>query len=335
MRLLAAAALLLPFPAVAQHVDVAIDEGLAEEAGLDPVQLEADLDAELRSVLHLDALSTYLTSMAGASFLATKGMGTDYASNVETFVVGGSVGTGIDDGGFRFGRGGQDLPPFGYAFQATAMAGLNLGVLAGGEGFLTRVTLYGHGMALGTSGEVFAGSLSNAGGHVQVKIVRPRGDVVARWGGLDVTSGFERSRYEMDLTHPLPVDVPGTDGRVSWDGQGTLTLTATTDSVPIELSTNVRILFLTLFGGGGVDLVRGAADGTIALSGDVVADVDGRETRIGSASVTWTERGVPASVHPRLFAGAQVNVLPVKLYAMLNAGVARGVGGHVGLRIAK
>ncbi len=328
------AALLLPLPALAQEVEIRIDEALARKAGLDAAEVRADLDDELRSTLHLDALSTYLDSLANAALLATKGMGVDYATEIEAFVIGGSVGTGIDDGGFRFGRGDETLPAFGYAFQVAVMAGLNLGVLSHGEGVLSRVVVYGHGMALDTSVDVFDGSLHSVGGHVQIALVKPRGDAAASWGGLALTTGFERSHYELGLTRALPVPVPGTGGLASWDGLGEFTLGTTTDSVPVELSTHVRLLVLTVFGGAGVDMVDGGADASIRLSGDVTADVGGRETRIGTASVRYAAHGEPVTVFPRVFAGAQVHLLPVKVYAQLNAGLERGVGGHMGVRLA-
>ncbi|MBN1336425.1 MAG: hypothetical protein JXB39_10735 [Deltaproteobacteria bacterium] len=329
------AACLVPLPALAQQVHVTIDEELARQAGLDPSELEIDLDGELHDVLHLDDLSAFLDAQANASTLAVRGMGVDYASNVEWGVIGGSLGTGIDAGGFRFDRGGPSLPEYGYAFQATAMAGINLGVWTGGEGFLSRVVLYGNGMALGTSGEIFDGSLVNVGGHVQLKVVEPKGEGVVTWGGLDLTSGFERSRYEARLRHPLPVEIPGTDGRASWDGTGTLTLGAATNAVPVEISTNARLLLFTIFGGGGLDLVTGTADGAIDLSGDVTAEVDGQPMRIGTASVTYADQGEPVEVFPRVFAGLQVNVLPVKVVAQLHAGLNHGVAGSVGLRLAR
>ncbi|MEN0063446.1 MAG: hypothetical protein AAGA48_14945 [Myxococcota bacterium] len=103
--------------------------------------------------------------------------------------------------------------------------------------------------------------------------------------------------------------------------------------MPLELSTNVRVLILTLYGGVGVDLNEGSADTTAELAGEVDYTQDGETVSLGEARVTITEDAVGQGIPVRAFAGVQINIFPVKLYGHLNAGTNSSFGGHVGVRL--
>jgi hypothetical protein len=318
--------------ASAQQIHVALDEDKAAQVGLDASELEADLSSTISDELKLGDQTVYLQQMAQAAILSSKGMGADYASNPQRFVLGGSVGSAVNSSGARFGKGQDTLPEGGFAFQVTAMAGLNLGALAKEESFLRRLTVYGNGMYLDTQGDPFSGELVNYGGHLQIKLVKRREEAIAEWGGLDLTTGFEASDYKLSLSHGLPIG----EGDLEWDATGTYTIHSSTMSVPVELSTNIRVAFFGLYGGLAYDVWQsGNATSTISMTGPVMAKVQGQRTKLGSAEVSMGQAGaVPEIPLPRAFVGTQLNIFVVKVYGHVNLAFDQGFGGHAGVRIA-
>lgn len=332
-----AAGLLLGTPARAQQITVDIDEDLAEELGLDPDTLSSAMTDTIGADLNLADASGFLESMADAAVISSKGMGVDYASNPNRFVAGVSIGSGVDSGGARFGKGGRELPEYGFSFQVSAMAGVNLGLLSKkdpGEGFLSRFLLYANGMALNTSGEYFDGSLENVGAHMQVRLFKPRSLAVVKWGGIALTGGYELSNYHLLLTKDLPLTTSADGADLTWKAQGTYTVDAASTSIPVELSTNFRVLFITAFAGGGVDLTDGAADSQIKLAGDIDGSVGNQTATLGKVNVRWNGHGMATEMVPRFFGGVQFNALMAKVYGQVNVGLNNSFGGHAGVRVA-
>ena len=321
-------------PALAQSVTVVVNDGVAQHYHLDADAIDQGLTSLLEQDLHLVDLNSFLVAMANADMLSTKGMGADYASNVRRLVVGGGVGTAVNSAGIRLGKGGKEIPDFGFAFQATAMAGVNLGFLLHDEIFFDRMILYVNGMKAETSYEHFDGWMENAGVHLQCKVLRGINARVVRWGGLDVTTGWEWSGYHMGLSRSLPLTGKVDDMRVSWDAKGTYTLDTTGSSIPIEVSTNARVLMLTGFAGLGVDVNDALGKSLMKLSGDVTGTLYGTDMALAKALVQKHGHGRADVVVGRIFVGAQVNAWMVKLYGQANWGLNGGFGGHTGVRVA-
>ena len=160
--------------ALAQQVVVEMDQEKADAAGIDPSAFEAEFSAAVEDELRLGDQSEYLGQMAQAAVLSSKGMGADYATNPQRLVIGGGFGSAVSAAGFRFGRGDGTLPQGGFAFQVSALAGLNLGVLAEDDSPARRFLVYGNGMMLETNNEPFEGELLNYGGHLQIKLLKKR-----------------------------------------------------------------------------------------------------------------------------------------------------------------
>jgi hypothetical protein len=326
--------LLSQVASAATGMNITIDEGLATQMGLDPGSLEASLGGSIEDELHLGDAQAFLGAMADAQALATKGMGVDYASNFDKLMVGWSVGSGVSAGGATFDRGGQELPDYGFSFQMAGTLGLNLGVLTGGEGFLSRVVLFGHGMTLDSAGDAFGASMLNYGGHLQLRLIKPKDAEVLAWGGLAVTAGFEHAEYRLALQQALPIGAPGSGLDMTWDATGDYVVTAWSDSVPFEVSTSLRVLVATVFVGAGMDYNTGLATTAMELDGDIELAANGETVTIGHATVSRIDNGQPGPSYPRVFGGAQLNIFMVKVYGQVNAGLDEGFGGHVGLRFA-
>jgi len=319
--------------AAAQEWRINIQEDAAQQLGLDPVALENELKTSFNDELKVLDQTAFLEDMAAASVMAVKGMGADYGTNPQRLVLGYSVGSAATGAGFTFGRGDQALPTSGFAFQMAALAGVNLGVLADEESQLRRITLYANGMVADTRPEPFEASTYHVAAHGQLKLIRPGGENQGgpvEWGGLDLTSGIEITSSRLTLVSGFPLEHNG----IRWDAVGSYEVETNATSIPVELSTNLRVLVLTVFAGAAVDLTQSAtADSTISLGG-AMRSTGPVEVDIGSAQLTLTDRGSAGAYTPRAFAGAQLNLVMFKVYGHLNAAVDGTVGGHVGLRMA-
>lgn len=320
----------------------------AQSAGLDEAALESSLNGAIGEALKLgtqDQHDAFIDSMIEAAAISARGLGVDYASNIEKVVVGGAVGSGVHESGFTFGRGKDLLPKGGFGAQISLMTGVNLGM--GGEEHKAadRFRLYVNGLAMRLpSDRNFGGQMANAGAHLQIKLIEGNyGAKVVESGGLDLTSGFEYSAYSFDLRETLPIEAPlgGNSGSVTWNADGSYNINSDVMAVPIELSTNLRIFVVSLYLGGGYDvnvMATGTSGAALAgpLSGRVLApDGSTYDGDVGDASITAQANGQGGPGAMRIFAGAQLNVLMFKGFAHLNVEPLNGaIGGHVGARVA-
>lgn len=344
------AALLLPSAAGAQTLELTLNQQ-AVDAGLDEQAIEQSLNSAIGEALKLgsqDQHDQFIDSMVEAAAISAKGMGVDYASNIEKVVVGGSISSGVHEAGFSFNRGGDLLPKGGFGAQISLMAGINVGM--GGKGddrnALDRVRLYVNGMAMRLpSDRSFGGQMANLGGHLQLKLVEGNPEAkILQWGGLDLTSGFEYSAYSFDLRKEVPIDAPlgGGSGSATWNATGTYNINSDVMSVPLELSTNLRVLVFTTYLGGALDYNMGTGSSVADMAGPIDGRVlapDGStfDGNLGSARVTANAFGESIPTTFRMFLGAQVNVMVLKAFGHLNVSPqpdAMAVGGHVGFRVA-
>lgn len=318
--------------ALAQQVTVVIDPDLAAKYGIDAEAVRTEAATMVNDQLRLPSQQTFLEEMAAANAMSSKGMGVDYASNPQRFVVGGSFGSSVNGVGASFLRGDGTLPNGGFAVQLSMMAGLNLGFASPDDSFLRRFVLTANGMALKGASGPFDASMNNFGAHLQLKLVRPPHKGVVEWGGLDLTAGYEMSHYHMILTKTLPLNA----SELTWAATGTFQVDTTSSTVPLELSTNLRLLVFTAFGGVGMDL-RGVSSATtdLRLGGPLTVAVQGKKEELGTIDASLQSSGEASSYAPRVFGGVQINILPVKIYGQVNWGLLENsFGGHLGLRVA-
>jgi len=321
--------------ALAQSIDVTLDPTWSQSLGLSEQEMENAFSAAAGADLRLDDQAQYITSMARAAALSARGLGVDYASNPQRFVVGGGFGTAVSGAGAQFGRGDALLPEGGFAFQVAAMAGLNLGVFASEESFARRFVLYANGMALSTNGDPLSGDLQNLGAHLQVQLVRPKGTgKPVEWGGMALTGGWEQTSYTTALSADIPQSVQQDGYQIDWDATGSYTIEAETESFPIELSTNLRILLLNVYGGAALDIASASASSVIKLEGPLSVQLDGSGEPIGSATIELGDNAGFEAYVPRVFVGSQVEILVIKIYGHLNVGLDDSFGGHLGARVA-
>ena len=315
--------------------DVTGGYGLLDEAALE--QAVNDNVGDLLKVADQDA---FTSSMAEAASMSVKGLGVDYASNIQKFVVGGAISSGVHAAGLSFKKGTDVLPSGGFAGQLSLMAGVNLGLGGKEKGFFDRFRLYGNGLALRfPSGREFGGNMANVGAHLQVKIIGGIDAKVTEWGGIDVTSGFDYTTYTLALRSELPLPAPVEGGDLTWNATGSYDLTTTATSIPIEVSTNVRVAILTAYLGGAYDLNMASTSSQASLAGPVNATIESdavsiNDENIGEASLSLAGSGVADPQAMRVFLGIQGSVLMIKGFAHLNVGFNGAIGGQLGVRVA-
>jgi len=129
---------------------------------------------------------------------------------------------------------------------------------------------------------------------------------------------------------PIYTTVDGT--KIRWDATGSYEIDARTGGVPLEMSTAVRVLVITVFAGAGYDFVTATADRTAALEGPVEATRAGDDASLGTATLSLEGEAEGDRQLFRGFGGAEVGLWVVKLYGQLNIANNDTVGGHVGLR---
>jgi hypothetical protein len=314
---------------------------LAAALGIELASIETQLAAELETAFNVLEPGEYVRALADAQAFSNKGLGVDYASNPTLFVAGvaGNFAMALGDEGL--GERYEERPVIGAAPNVSVMAGLNLGII--GADWLT---LYGNFFAQDAKIKEMSGALFNYGVHAQIKFFRPEGDaaeLLFQWGGFDLTTGFAYSRLALELEKTLdtPVPLSGADPSVSAEanfaGTGTFNITTTAMTVPIELTTNIRFLYLlSLFVGVGYDVQLGNGEMEVDLDGNLSAQnpLDSSAIDLGTATVQVTEESKPSPGQLRLLAGLQVNVSMVKVFVQVNAIPDSAVSAGAGVRLA-
>jgi len=178
------------------------------------------------------------------------------------------------------------------------------------------------------------GSYHNWGLHAQIRLFGPSRKSSAvkflvRWGGIAITSGADYSRLTVSArrgvnsTINLPSSIPGNVGAslaVS-DVSGTLafTLEQTTWSVPLEITTSLRLLSLvTVYGGIGMDWqLGGGSDMNVIMEN---ASLTNRSTkpplRLGSVTIHAQGHQKPSPARLREIVGVQLGLFDVVRFFM-------------------
>jgi hypothetical protein len=333
LRIIAAIVALVFFwgaaDAEAQDIEVLLDGTFSDTTGMNANQVKGELDDAIQANLNLEGQEEYLAQMSKASAMASRGMGVDYFVLPKRVVVGASVGSSANGGGL-IAPGDSLMPQGGFAWQLAGMAGLNLGAISPKDGFARRFVVFANGMAMTRQRDPFTASSTNLGAHLQVRLVKPRSLVTAEWGGIALTSGYERATYEMTLSQTTTLDA----GEVSWEPAGSYTISSISEAVPIELSTSLRVLFFGLYGGAALDIpLQTSADAAVELDGDIYTRIDGSRVNVGRATVR-VDSSVPTEDWvTRFFTGVQFKLAVAHAYTHLNVGTDKSVGLHMGVRV--
>ena len=289
MRALAAALLVLA-PALARgdssSVSVTLTpagQQLASDFGDSEATLIQKVQDAITNIYQTARISSLLDAFVSTTEFANRSLGVDYDTRPSELMIG-VVTDGALDSDEAFRTGGH----------LTTGAIVNLAVMAGvnfGRWDHPRWSVFANGFYESGSLKGLDGHLLTAGAHVQYKAIQGTAPSAARWIGLDVTSGLELSRWTLGEGAPIVTSftlqgtTPGESRNLTLTSVGTLSLVATTFTIPIEVTTGIRLLdTVAIYAGGGVDVSAGSSTITAGLAGDLTITQDG--TPVGNVQIT-------------------------------------------------
>lgn len=301
------------------------------------------LETEVNKSLPNADQSNYLKGMANASVASQKGLGASYGSNIDYMELGGTVALGADLGDNTFSDvvgGDVDANQIrGVGVGAALTLGLNGGFFGSKIGpiDLKRTTFYGYFLSLDAPDtDGLDGDTTSFGVHVQYKIIKGFGAGFGffDWGGVDITTGFERASMNLKFVENINETITESGATANFNGTATVGAEVSTVNIPIEISTNVRFLYvMSLFGGLGMDISSGSAKSIANLSGDIT--ITGGSGGTGQASLDLGSEEGPDTISTRAFFGAQLNLTLLNAFVLVNQGITNdNLGVAVGVRLS-
>ncbi len=304
---------------------------IANQLGLSVSELEDVIESQVGALYGVSNINEFLRLSANAQGMVSKGIGVDYGSNPDGFILGFAVSGAIDAGNADI----QDVRdaglelanferavPIGIGAQFSLMIGYNFKKVG-----VPGLTLFLNGLLFPLDVDEYSGDFRNFGFHAQYKFFGPRGNKAAGWGGLDLTTGIEFSQMILDLgtrTLNTRTDLPGAGGTsstLSTAATGDLKLTQTGWVVPLELTSNVNFLYvLSLYGGAALDFQFGSAQLEADLSAPLTATSpdSGQEQDLGTATIVADDSSGASPVLVRFLAGLQLNLGPIHIFGQFN-----------------
>ena len=312
--------LALPTIARAQTSNVTVmlspqGQTLAAQAGISQMDLESRIKDQVDNAYDLAHVDKFLRSFGDATSFAQRGLGVDYMSVPGSFMLGLGAQVGVSSTDELT----LDQRPTngGAALNASLMIGYNLK-----DAGHPRWTLFANGFYENGSTDSLKGNILTGGFHIQVKLVEPQDDggaaIVVRWGGIDLTTGVEFTRWSFGANDTITqtFNVDGINQQLQLDSQGRFDLTSTAGTVPIELTTGLRILELvSVYVGAGFDVTGGKSTIDADLTGTVTTP---DKTNVGTVHITESGNNTSSPGTFRGLAGVQLNLWKLKLYSQVN-----------------
>src|SRR3954463_1081484 len=244
-------------------------EQLASELGVTSAELAARIQTRVDDAYDARNVDGFLKSFTDASAFSARGLGVDYVSMPKNLILGVGANFAVaGSGDFD----APERPTEGPSANIAFMAGMNLADYGN-----ARWTLFGNGFYRKASFSKLSGSITSAGFHAQSRVLLPQAPNgaatdVLRWTGLDITSGLELTRWSLgtkdDIQTGFMVDGTNSSAPLVLDSAGTFDVKANAMTIPVEVSTGIRIALL-------VSVYVGAAADFTASTGKLRANLDG------------------------------------------------------------
>lgn len=313
------------------------------------------VEAEINKDLPSAPPQRLMEGMANSSVMAGKGIGSDYASRMNVFLIGAGIGAGAD------------LAKDKTTDSDISGAGVAPGLIIGANlSFLDTKTILGMdtdrlNAYINFMNYTYKHKLNDKpderseaelemmafGVHFKYDWIQGSGSKWLGWGGVKFHFGYEYNSTNIIFSSQINEDV-NTSGN-GYDVTGTIrgnpraTIESSTHSIPIELSTDVQLLyFLSLYTGIGADYNFGQAQGKGSLNADpstVSCSGGAGCTTAGNPDATvQAEANVDATgkVNPFLFrgfAGVQLNLPYVVIFGQVDKAFGNDlIGATAGLR---
>lgn len=289
-------------------------------------KIEKEINDGLPSAESPDRL---MDGMANSSVMAGKGIGADYASDMQVMLIGVGVGVGADLEKNKEAK--TDLS--GAGVQGGFVIGTNLKWMDTAKilGLDTnKLNVYGNFFKYElekNSGDVNVNAqLASYGIHFSYDLVKASPSKLFGWGGVKVHTGYEynRTTLTMDskISESMSATVSGDTYASAINATPKAQIDVATQSIPIEISSSLRLLYiLSLYGGLGADYNLGTATGKGALSNTSNVTCTGATCSPSAGTVgtinTKADIDGDGKVNPFLFrgfVGVQVNIPFVRIF---------------------
>jgi hypothetical protein len=296
-----------------------------------------------------------MEGMANSSVMAGKGIGSDYASNMSVLLIGGAVGVGADLAKDKDTN--SDISGVGVA--PGLIIGTNLGFLDTRSilGMDTnRLNVYFNFMNYSLDKKISeeAGKESAAnlkmlamGIHIRYDWIKARGSKLLGWGGVKFHTGYEYNKTSIAFNSTIneTVNETSSNGEVisgTISGKPAANILVNTGSIPVELSTDVQLLYiLSLYTGLGLDYNFGQAKGDGALNaGNSPINCTGGVCGVGPGTTLQVKpeanidaTGKVETLLYRAFAGVQINLPWTRVFVQVDKSLSNDlVGATAGVR---
>jgi hypothetical protein len=305
---------------------------LASNLGLSSDELTHQLMSQVNNLFQTSDVGAFLRDFQNAQSFSAKGLGVDYASEATLAEVGATLSFASNiQKAYKPSGSYSDPPLAGGGANFSLMGGLGLGLIG-----LDPLMIFGNWFKGSASLGQLDGNYKNWGLHGQLRILGPSRKSSAtkflvRWGGIAITSGADYSRLSLSShkqiksTINVPSNIPGADSApvaLASDVNGNLVfeLQQTTWSVPLEITTSLRLLSLvTLYGGLGIDWqLGGGSDLTLSMqNASVTSKANGAS--LGTVTIDATGHAKPSAARLREIIGVQLGIFDfVRLFVQVN-----------------
>lgn len=308
--------------------------------------VKSDLESEAKENLPDVSLSKYGVGVSNSVAIAGRD-NSDYSDKFSIAAVkAGLIGVGLDGDLDQLDSPGSVN---GFGVQSTLQVGVNMSLLPidkVGPIELSKLdvfaSFFSQSKTIDNDDSTADGEISSMGFGARYQLVEGT-DVLPgymlEWGGLFVHAGYRLSKMSITLTQDVSGESESGGTTFEYnDAEASFEMDSTISSIPIEVSTYVRFLYIfTLYGGLGADLNSGSTDIKLKGNGSLTAkDSNGNvlANDVGSFSLGETDEGSAKSFVTRGFGGLQLNLPFVRFYAQAHKVFGEDViGAQVGAKI--
>jgi hypothetical protein len=294
------------------------------------------------------ALKKTIKYMADSMSTAPRGQGATYATNQEIFVLSASGNMGFSPGKrtifdfiqdpFYTETQGSGIPEMGLAGDGDILLGVSLKAFhLKSLGFIdpSRFVIFINFFTFSYALPTYSLQTNSFGIHAQYKLIDQSNIVfgLVHWGGLDITTGLDIA--DNTLAMPMPnFFKKETSGTIEFVPAGDLKFINKTLTIPIEVSTNIRLGYaITFIAGGAVDINTGTSQLDIGKS-----NITSGGIKVGELSINEKGKANAGFFDLRFFIGPQINLIPLSsgknilsITALLNVTTSNTYGAKVSL----
>jgi hypothetical protein len=301
-------------------------DAFAAGLGMSTDQLVQQLTTQVNGLFQTANVNGFLKDFQNAQSFSSKGLGVDYASEATLVEAGATLSFASNvDKAYKPSGSYTDPPISGGGANFSLMGGVGLGLIG-----LDPLMVFGNWFKGSASLGQLDGSYQNWGLHGQLRLLGPSRKMSAvgmlvRWGGIAITSGADYSHLSLSAKKPITSTmsvVPGAPVTVTSTGDLTFSVDQTTWSVPLEVTTSLRLLaMVTVYGGFGLDWqLGGGSNLKIGMNANLAGKYNGATyNNLGTATISATGKVDPSPARLREIVGVQLGILDtIRLFLQVN-----------------